>query len=89
MGGCTQNLKGGQPRAIPDKFGLIWFSKFRGEELNVIFYQNMPYLNNRYKSTEIHRKSRNILSCLLPCSCRQGTGEGCQVMAKAQMALVR
>ena len=32
-------LKGGQPRAIPDKF-----SKFRGEELNVIIYQNIPYI---------------------------------------------
>jgi hypothetical protein len=34
------------------KFGLIWFSGFRGEDLNVIFYQNMPNLHNRYKSTE-------------------------------------
>jgi ABC-type microcin C transport system duplicated ATPase subunit YejF len=25
---------------------------FRGEDLNVIFYQNMPSLNNQYKSTE-------------------------------------
>jgi hypothetical protein len=30
----------------------IWFSGFRGEDLNVIFYQNMPNLNNRYKSAE-------------------------------------
>jgi hypothetical protein len=30
----------------------IWFSGFREEDLNVIFYQNMPNLNNRYKSTE-------------------------------------
>jgi hypothetical protein len=28
-------------------FGLIWFSSFRGEDLNVIFYQNMPNLHNR------------------------------------------
>jgi hypothetical protein len=26
---------------IPAKFALIWFSGFRGEDLNVIFYQNM------------------------------------------------
>jgi hypothetical protein len=26
----------------PARFGLIWFSGFRGEDLNVIFYQNMP-----------------------------------------------
>jgi hypothetical protein len=31
-------------RTIPAKFALIWFSVFRGEDLNVIFYQNMPNL---------------------------------------------
>jgi hypothetical protein len=40
------------PRTIPAKFGLIWFSGFRGEDLNVIFYQNMPNLHNLYKSPE-------------------------------------
>jgi hypothetical protein len=34
-------LKGNHPRTIPARFGLIWFSGFRGEDLNVIFYQNM------------------------------------------------
>jgi hypothetical protein len=33
-------------------FGFIWLSGFGGEDLNVIFYQNMPSLNNQYKSTE-------------------------------------
>jgi hypothetical protein len=37
---------------IPAKFALIWFSGFRGEDLNVIFYQNMSNLYNRYKSVE-------------------------------------
>jgi hypothetical protein len=37
---------------IPARFALIWFSGFRGEDLNVIFYQNMPNLHNRYKSAE-------------------------------------
>jgi hypothetical protein len=37
----------------PPRFGLIWFSGFRGEDLDVIFYQNMSNLHNRYKSTEI------------------------------------
>jgi hypothetical protein len=37
---------------IPAKFGLIWFSGFREEDLNVIFYQNRPNLHNRYKSAE-------------------------------------
>jgi hypothetical protein len=45
-------LKGTHLGTIPARFGLIWFSGFRGEDLNVIFYQNMPNLHNRYKSTE-------------------------------------
>jgi hypothetical protein len=40
-------LKGDHPRTIPAKFALIWFSGFRGEDLNVIVYQNMPNLYNR------------------------------------------
>jgi hypothetical protein len=40
-------LKGTHPGTIPASFGLIWFSGFRGEDLNVIFYQNMPNLHNR------------------------------------------
>jgi hypothetical protein len=46
------NLKGTHPGTIPARFGLTWFSGFRGEDLNVIFYQNMPNLHNRYKSAE-------------------------------------
>jgi hypothetical protein len=30
-------LKGDHARTIPAKFALIWFSGFRGEDLNVIF----------------------------------------------------
>ena len=36
----------------PPRFGLIWFSGFRGEDLKLIFYQNMPNLHNRYISAE-------------------------------------
>jgi hypothetical protein len=43
-------LKGTHPGTIPARFGLIWFRSFRGEDLNVIFYQNMPNLHNRYIS---------------------------------------
>jgi hypothetical protein len=45
-------------------FGLAWLSGFRGEDLNVILYQNMPNLHNRYKSAErkILQKNRNICS---------------------------
>ena len=45
-------LKGTHPGTIPARFGLIWFRCFRGEDLNVIFYQNMLNLHNRYKSAE-------------------------------------
>jgi hypothetical protein len=46
------NLKGTYPGTISARFGLIWFSGFRGEDLNVIFNQNMPNLHNRYISAE-------------------------------------
>jgi hypothetical protein len=36
----------------------IWFSGFR-EDLNVIFYQNMPNLHNRYKSAERKISKKN------------------------------
>ena len=55
-------LKGTDPGTILAAFGLIWFSGFRGEDLNVNFYQNMPNLHNRYKSAErkISHKNPNI-----------------------------
>ena len=64
-------LKGDHPRTIPAKFALIWFSGFRGEDLNVIFYQNM---HNRYKSAErkISQKYPNYMYMLnysLLCNC--------------------
>ena len=52
------------------RFGLIWFSSFRGEDLNVIFYQNMPNLHNRYKSAERKISQKNpeyMLNYSLPC----------------------
>jgi hypothetical protein len=60
------------PRTIPAMFGLIWFSGFRGEDLNVIFYQNMPNLHNWYKSAERKISEKNpeyMLNYSLPCSC--------------------
>jgi hypothetical protein len=66
------NLEGGHPRTIPARFGLIWFSSFRGEDLNVIFYQNIPNLHNQYKSAERKISQKNpiyILTYSLPCSC--------------------
>jgi hypothetical protein len=43
----------------PAKFALIWFSGFRGEDLNVIFYQNMSNLYNRNKSVERKISQKN------------------------------
>jgi hypothetical protein len=50
---------GTQPGTIPARFGLIWFNGFRGEDLHVIFYQNMPNLHNRYKSAERKISQKN------------------------------
>jgi hypothetical protein len=57
---------------IPARFGLIWLSGFR-EDSNVIFYQNMPNLHNRYKSAERKISQKNpeymyMLNYSLPCS---------------------
>jgi hypothetical protein len=56
----------------PPRFGLIWFSGFRKDDLNVIFYQNMPNLHNRYKLAERNISQKNpeyMLNYSLPCSC--------------------
>jgi hypothetical protein len=45
--------------SIPARFSVIWFSGFRGEYLNVIFYQNIPNLHNRYKSVERKNSQKN------------------------------
>ena len=72
LGYRTAILKRTHPGTIPARFGLIWFSGFRGEDLNVIFYQNMPNLHNRYKSAERKISQKNpqyMLNYSLPCSC--------------------
>ena len=60
-------LKGTHPRTIPARLSVIWFSGIRGEDLNVIFYQNMPNLPNWYKSAErkISQKKNGIYVKLL------------------------
>jgi hypothetical protein len=58
-------LKGDHPRTIPAKFVLIWFSGFRGEDLNVIFYQNMPNLHNRYYANWAYFDKKSHLNLLL------------------------
>ena len=58
--GKGHNFERDPPRGtIPARFGLIWFSGFREEDLNVIFYQNMPNLHNRYKSAERKISQKN------------------------------
>ena len=52
-------LRGTHLGTIPARLGLIWFSGFRGEDLNVIFYQNMPILYNRYKAAERKISQKN------------------------------
>ena len=66
------NFEGTDPGTTPASFGLICLSGFRGEDLNVIFYQNMPNLLNRYKSAErniSHKNPEHMLNYPLPCSC--------------------
>ena len=50
-GAVRHNFERDPPQDHPCQVCLIWFNGFR-EDLNVIFYQNMPNLHNRYKSTE-------------------------------------
>ena len=45
-----------------DHYCQVWFnlfSGFRGEDLNVIFYQYLPNLHNRYKSAERNISHKN------------------------------
>ena len=58
-GAVGHNFERDHPETIPARFGLIWFDGFRGEDINVIFYQNMPNLHNRLKET-FHGKTPNI-----------------------------
>ena len=65
-GAVEHNYEMGHPRTIPARFGLIWFSVFRGKDLNVIFHQNMPNLHNRqkfkvHKNPVIHVKKLIIM----------------------------
>jgi hypothetical protein len=65
-------LKGTHPTTIPARFGLVWFSSFKRKDLNVIFYQNMPNLHNRYKSAERNISQKNpeyMLNYSFACSC--------------------
>jgi hypothetical protein len=66
-GAVGHNIERGPPKDHPVKFPFIWFSGFRREDLNVVFHQNMPNLQNRYKSAErkISQKTTGIYVKLL------------------------
>ena len=68
-GAVGHNIERGPPK---NHSSQIWFSGFRGEDLNVIFYQNMSNLYNQYKSDERKHSQKNpeyMLNYLLPYSC--------------------
>jgi hypothetical protein len=67
----------------------IWFSGFRGEDLNVIFYQNMPNLHNRYKSAERNISQKNLeymLNYSLPC--QMSSNFNCSYMARSSLTYI-
>ena len=71
-GAVGLNIERGLPKDYPSKIALIWLCGFRGEDLNVIFYQNMSNLYNRYKSVEGKISQKNpeyMLNYSLPCRC--------------------
>jgi hypothetical protein len=63
-GAVGHNFERDPPRDHPCQ---VWFSGFRGEDLNVIFYQNIPNLHNRYISAErkISQKNPELLLAML------------------------
>ena len=72
VGAVGHNFEMGLPKDYPSQ---IWFNlvqRFREEDLNVIFYQNMLNLHNQYKSAERKIPQKNpdyMLNYSLPCSC--------------------
>jgi hypothetical protein len=69
------------PRTIPARFGLIWFSGFRGKDLNVIVYQNMPNLHNQYKSAERKISQKNS-------EFKMSSNFNCSYMARSSLTYI-
>jgi hypothetical protein len=57
-------LKGTHPGTIPARFGFIWFSGSRGEDLNVIFYQNMPQNVPKFELCKHNDELFSIYYCI-------------------------
>jgi hypothetical protein len=58
-GAVRHNFERDPPRDHPCQ---VWFNlvqRFQRKDLNVIFYQNMPNLHNRYKSAERKTLQKN------------------------------
>ena len=51
-GAVGHNFERDSPRDHPCQVWLNLVQRFRGEDLNVIFYQNMPNVHNRYESAD-------------------------------------
>ena len=66
-GAVGHNFERDPPKDHPCHAWCNLVQHFRGEDLNVIFYQNMPNLHNRYKSAEkkISQKKPGIYVKLL------------------------
>jgi hypothetical protein len=80
-------LKGTHPRTIPARFGLIWFSGFRGEDLNVIFYQNMQLHGKEQFSIYSDFFCEIFLSADLYRLCKLGITEKPRIYVKLLLAM--
>ena len=71
-GAVGHNIERGPPNDHPSQICFNLVRGFRGEDLNVIFYQNMSNLYNQYKSVERKNSQKNpeyMLIYSLSCSC--------------------
>ena len=57
-GAVGYNIEKEPPKDHPSQICFNLVQRFR-EDLNVIFYQNMPNLHNRYKSAERNISQKN------------------------------
>jgi hypothetical protein len=70
-GAVGHNIERGPPKDHPSHFCFNLVQRFRGKDLNVIFYQNMSNLYTQYKSIERKISQKNpeyMLIYSLSCS---------------------
>jgi hypothetical protein len=71
-GAVGHNFERDPPRDHPCQVCVNLVQQFQRKDLNVIFYQNMPNLHNRYKLAERKISQKNpeyMLNYSFPCSC--------------------